>query len=108
MARVLVVDDDPAALEIRRLILERAGHQVSVAATAAQARKYAPEVVLLDLRLPEVEDGLALLREFHRKGARVVVLCGNRADLDGRPEAAFADVVLSKPARFEEILKAVT
>lgn len=108
MARVLVVDDDAGALEIRKLILERAGHIVFTAASAHEARsQLKPEVVLLDLRLPRIEDGLALIREFHATGARVVVLCGNRADLDGRPERALADVVLEKPARSEVLLRAI-
>lgn len=108
MARVLVVDDDAAALEIRKLVLERAGHVVSLATTAEQARSAAPcDVVLLDLRLPEVEDGLALIREFHNANARIVVLCGNRADLDGRAEAALVDEIVTKPARSEMLLRAV-
>jgi CheY-like chemotaxis protein len=108
MARVLLVDDDPAALEVRKLIFERAGHHVVLAASAGEARAAAPcDVVMLDLRLPDVEDGLALLREFHAAGVRVVVLCGNRADLDGRAEAALAEHIIAKPARSEVLLKAV-
>lgn len=108
MARVLVVDDDGAALEIRRLVLERAGHVVSTAASAGEARAAdRAEVALLDLRIPEIEDGLKLIREFHAAGVRVVVLCGNRADLDGREEAALVERVLAKPARSEALLQAV-
>ena len=108
MSRVLVVDDDAAALEIRQLILERAGHSVITAASAAQAHAAPrPEVVILDLRLPEVGDGLALIRKFHAAGVRVIVLCGNHADLDGHPEAALVDTVIAKPARSEVLLKAI-
>ena len=68
MARVLVVDDDAAALEIRKLIFERHGHHVTAAVNAAHAREQfladPPESVDLDLRLPDREDGLALIREF--------------------------------------------
>ncbi|HLH39514.1 MAG TPA: response regulator [Bryobacteraceae bacterium] len=108
MARVLLVDDDAAALEIRKLILQRAGHFVLTASTASEARASPrTEIVMLDLRLPRVEDGLALIREFHAAGMRVIVLCGNRADLDGRPEAACVDTVIEKPARSEVLLEAV-
>ena len=44
MARVLLVDDDAAGLDLRKLILEREGHQVSMAtdaATAAHVRRNA-------------------------------------------------------------------
>ena len=108
MARVLVVDDDRAALEIRKLVLERAGHIVETASNVAEARAAGPfEVAALDLRIPAIEDGLSLIREFHALGARVIVLCGNRADLDGRPEAALVDAVIAKPARSEALLKAI-
>jgi CheY-like chemotaxis protein len=112
MARVLVVDDDPAGIEIRRLILERRGHQVATATDAEHARsafgEVAPETVVLDLRLPELADGLALIREFRAAAPalRIVVLSG-AADLEGREEAALVDEVLTKPVRSERLLDAI-
>ena len=107
--RVLLVDDDAAGLEVRRLILERRGFEIDTASSAGEARetflKRAPDVVLLDLRIPEVENGLALIREF--RSARVVVLCGNIADLDHRPEAAMASAILRKPVRSEEMISTI-
>ncbi len=106
--KVLVVDDDAAALDIRKLVIERRGHLVVLARDAAEARaRFAPgcDVVVLDLRLPEVSDGLALIREF--RGARVVVLCGNRGDLDGREEARMVAAVLEKPVRSELLVQAI-
>jgi hypothetical protein len=38
---------------------------------------------------------------------KIVVLAGWCADLDGRHESAMVDVVLSKPARSEVLLRAV-
>jgi len=108
MARVLVVDDDAAALEIRKLVLERRGHQVSTAQDADAARAASrPDVAILDLRMPRLEDGLALIREFHTAGVRVVVLCGNPGDLDGREEAAMIDRVLTKPVKSEVLVAAL-
>ena len=111
MARVLVVDDDAAGLEIRKLILERRGHSVTAALDAQSARNAftdRPEVVLMDLHLPETEDALALIREF--RGAapdvRIVVLSGS-TDLDGRAEQAMVDQVLIKPVRTERLLQAI-
>jgi two-component system, NtrC family, response regulator GlrR len=107
MAVVLVVDDDAAALDIRKLVLERRGYEVTVArdrieAEAAFAAKR-PDVVVLDLRLPAAADGLALIREFC--AAKIVVLCGNRGDIDGREEAAMVSAILTKPVRSEVLLK---
>ena len=108
--RVLLVDDDAAALNIRQLILERHGHAVTIATDVAGAlamfRAAKPEVIVMDLRLPEIEDGLTLIREF--RSVRIVVLAGNRADLDGRPEAALVDQILGKPTRSEILLNAIT
>jgi DNA-binding response OmpR family regulator len=108
--KVLVVDDDAAGLDIRRLVLERHGFAVATAQDANQARaafvQDRPDVVVLDLRLPEVEDGLGLIREF--QGSRIVVLCGNRGDLDGREEAAMVGAVLQKPVRSEELAATIS
>jgi DNA-binding response OmpR family regulator len=103
---VLLVDDDAAGLEIRRLVLERHGFEVAVASTAEEARAAfvlkRPETVVLDLRFPDVADGLALIREF--QSARIVVLSGNVADLDHRPEAGMVSAILRKPVRSEELI----
>ncbi|HYV63601.1 MAG TPA: response regulator [Bryobacteraceae bacterium] len=113
MARVLLVDDDPGGLEIRKMLLERDGHRVSTAADApaarAQFRASVPECVILDLRLPSPEDGLALVREFREAApeVRIVVLAGWSADLDGRPEQTLVDEVLAKPVRSERLIGAV-
>jgi len=116
MPNVLVVDDDGDGLEIRKLILERRGYAVTTAADAEQARAAfssvslgAFDAVILDVRLPLIEDGLALIREFRAASPRVriVVLCGNRGDLDRREEASMADEILSKPARVEALLNAI-
>jgi CheY-like chemotaxis protein len=113
MARVLLVDDDAGGLEIRKMLLEREGHQVSTATDAATARErfreLAPECVILDLRLPSPEDGLALVRELREAApsVRIVVLAGWGADLEGRPEQRMVNEVLAKPVRSERLISAV-
>src|SRR4051812_34703086 len=98
--RILVVDDDTAGLVLRKLIFERHGHEVTTASDPEQARSAFslayPECVIMDLRLPEPEDGLTLIREFRAAAAsvRIVVLSGWSADLDGRPEGATVNQVL--------------
>lgn len=113
MTRVLLVDDDVDALELRKRIFERDGYEVSTAASMSGAREQfrrgLPDSVVIDLRLPQPEDGLALIREFRAASPdlKIVVLAGWCADLAGRNESAMVDVVLAKPARSEVLLRAV-
>lgn len=114
MARVLLVDDDAAGLDLRKVILEREGHEVSVASEPASARalfaETRPESVVLDLRLPEAKDGLELIRRFRAAApdVRIIVLAGWPLDLEGTPEAQMVNVVLAKPARTGTLLSAIT
>ena len=110
MARILLVDDDPAQLEIRTLLLEREGHQVRSAQTVEEATRSfgeAPvDIALMDLRLPRSEDGLALIRWLRQASSalRIIVLSGWAADLAGAPEVAIVDRLLAKPVRTGQLL----
>ncbi|MGQ9492315.1 MAG: response regulator [Anaerolineae bacterium] len=64
MAKILVVDDDPDFVEITRTILESNGYEVTSATNGDQAlqamRKDVPDLVLLDVMMATVLDGLNL------------------------------------------------
>jgi CheY-like chemotaxis protein len=113
MARVLLVDDDAAALDLRKVILEREGHRISIASEPATARtlfaETQPESVVLDLRLPEAKDGLALIREFREAAPeiRIIVLAGWPLDLEETPEAQMVNLVLAKPIRTATLVDAL-
>jgi len=113
MSRVLLVDDDAPALELRKLILERGGHQVSVAADPTTARTLflstQPDCIVLDLRLPEPADGLSLIRDIRTAspGVRIIALCGWPPDLENTPESQMVNLVLSKPIRTDKLLSAL-
>jgi two-component system nitrogen regulation response regulator NtrX len=70
-ARVLVVDDEPDIRQTVKDILEDEGYLVDVAASAAEARearrRQRPDVVLLDIWMPDL-DGVSLLREWNERG----------------------------------------
>ncbi|HUJ26273.1 MAG TPA: response regulator [Myxococcales bacterium] len=63
---VLIIEDDPANARLLRFHLESAGYAVAEAKRVAESlelvRRLRPQVVLLDLILPEGEDGLNVLR----------------------------------------------
>jgi len=70
-ARVLVVDDEPDIRQTVRDILEDEGYIVDTAESAAAAREarrqQRPDVVLLDIWMPDL-DGISLLREWTERG----------------------------------------
>jgi two-component system, repressor protein LuxO len=113
MARVLLVEDNADTLALRTLIFERRGHHVLAASSACLAREQfraePPESVIMDLRLPDAEDGLALIREFRAASSQVkiVVVAGLLSDIDGRDERALVDVILAKPVRSEVLLNSI-
>ena len=69
--RVLVVDDEPDIRQTVKDILEDEGYVVDVAGSAAAAREARrqrrPDVVLLDIWMPDL-DGISLLREWSERG----------------------------------------
>ena len=114
MARVLLIDDDRDQLEVRRLIFEHRGHAVAIAMGSAEAGRvfesHNSDCIVMDLRLPKAEDGLALIRAFHGSpsfAARILVLSGYPADIRGTPEESLVEAVLTKPARSSELLERV-
>ncbi len=91
--RVLLVDDEEPIRIALRIILERRGHEVVLAADVAegraQARAFPPDIALVDLRLPG--NGLNLLRELDAQPAlagRTVLITGSEdllLDPSGQP-----------------------
>lgn len=103
--RVLVVDDDDDSAAFLALLLEHDGHAVRVAGSGAQAlsqvRAFAPELVLLDLRLGDMS-GYELAAALRAGGAAglLVALSGLEGDeVRERCRAAGIAAHLVKPIR---------
>ena len=111
MARILIVDDDPDQLELRQLLLENAGHGVKPAATTEEAirlfNEWNPAVVVMDLRLPSLAEGLRLIRGIRSSAAptKIVVTSGWPADLSGREESKMIDHLMPKPVATSKLLR---
>lgn len=103
MARILVVEDDASQLEIRKQILEHAGYEVVAARDAVQALERWKDcsVVVMDLRLPDPEDGARLIHAVAGK-ARIIVLSGGPVD-----PALPVDEVLTKPCPSRRLLESI-
>ncbi len=109
MTRVLVVDDEPQILRALRINLRVREYDVHVAATGAEAlevaAKYPPDLVILDLGLPDL-DGVEVIGGLRGwTNAPIIVLSG-RADSTDKVEAldAGADDYITKPFGVEELL----
>ena len=80
--RVLAIDDEPAMNELVSTLLSGLGYDVETAVAGQPGRErfaaWKPDVVIVDLRLPDA-DGLALLKEFKlsRPESEVIVLTGH-------------------------------
>ncbi|MGC8989472.1 MAG: response regulator, partial [Verrucomicrobiia bacterium] len=63
--KILVVDDEPDAVELIEFSLKQAGYDVITAADGAEAvrkaQSFLPSLIVLDLMLPEI-DGLEVCR----------------------------------------------
>src|SRR5690348_14785626 len=75
--RVLVVDDEPIVTEVVQRYLIREGYKVSVAADGRaalkEAREGAPDLVVLDLMLPEI-DGLEVCRQLRAESSVPIIM----------------------------------
>ena len=107
--RILVVDDEPTITEFLELGLQHEGFAVATAADGIAALKLAneftPDVVILDLMLPEL-DGMTVCRRL-RAGSEVgILMLTARGELDARVEGleTGADDYLVKPFKFRELL----
>jgi two-component system, OmpR family, alkaline phosphatase synthesis response regulator PhoP len=83
MKTILVVDDEPKIAALARDYLEHAGYTVAVASDGRAAldavRRSRPDLVVLDLGLPEV-DGLDVTREIRRDSTLPIVMLTARDD----------------------------
>ncbi|MGN6144349.1 MAG: response regulator [Mesorhizobium sp.] len=102
-ATILIVDDEPPILRLLRTSLVSQGFQVIEAANGeaalAEAGRSSPDLVILDLGLPDM-DGLDVIRTLRGAGNAVPILVlSSRSDEKGKVEALDlgADDYVTKP-----------
>ncbi len=108
MGKVLVIDDDRSLLRALRLGLQAGGHQVFTATDGeegiAQAAVVAPDVVVLDLGLPDI-DGQAVCRRIRQWSEVPIIILSARGDEDRKVAAldGGADDYMTKPFGMAEL-----
>ncbi len=113
-ARILVVDDENDIRELVREILSEEGYAVDTAANAAEARaacaRQAPDLVLLDIWMPDT-DGISLLREWQQTQALTapVVMMSGHGTVETAVEATRLGAVdyVEKPLSLAKLLRTV-
>lgn len=102
---ILIVDDDAEVAATLSVLLERLDHAVTIATRGADALALAKaqpfDIIILDVRMPEM-DGFSVLRALRAQGcaAGVIMLTG-QGDVEEAVEASHlgADDYLPKPVR---------
>ena len=114
MATILVVDDELGIRGLLSEILSDEGHTIELAENAAQARaareRIKPDLVLLDIWMPDV-DGISLLKEWGVSGqlSMPVIMMSGHGTIDTAVEATKygATAFLEKPITLQKLLRAV-
>jgi two-component system, OmpR family, KDP operon response regulator KdpE len=106
---VLVVDDEPQLLRALRINLRVREFDVRTATTGTealeQASRHPPDLVILDLGLPDL-DGVEVIEGLRGWTSAPIIVLSGRADSTDKVEAldAGADDYVTKPFSMEELL----
>jgi len=109
MTRILVVDDEPQLVRALRINLSARQHDVLTATDGEQALRSAaadrPEVIVLDLGLPDIS-GIEIVRQLRTWSPVPIVVLSGRTDSRDKIDAldAGADDYLTKPFSVGELL----
>jgi CheY-like chemotaxis protein len=119
MSSILLADDDARQLDMRKAVLESAGHEVRTAVSAREVYRHldreVPALLMMDLRFPNARgeldssEGLALIRGVRERAPAlpVIVLSGWPQDIEGRPEEKMVAGIITKPCRVNVMLEAI-
>lgn len=113
--RILVIDDEPAIHRLVKIILEQEGFQVEGMEERAEARRSVklgkPDVIILDLMMPEVDgfEILKMLKEDDETREIPVIILTVRILSEDREKALSmgADLYMTKPFEPSQLVEAV-
>ena len=111
--RALVVEDDPAYARLLRVHLEASGYQVQHVdrgqASLAALHDFDPEVVILDVVLPDI-DGFEICRLIRQDSGVPIIMLTNRGEERHKVQGLMlgADDYVTKPFSAPELLARLT
>ena len=114
-AKILVVDDDPSGAELLNSMLSEVGYDITIANSAEEGltadRKAHPDLILLDVVLPEMSgfEACQKFNENHKERYVPVILLTSMSDVDDKIKGleSGADDYITKPFYTEELLARV-
>lgn len=116
MATILIIDDDSQICDLLKQVLEKEGHAVHTALNGIEGialyRQHHPELILLDILMPEKE-GLETIRDLRREFPNVMVIAmsaaseGAKIDLLELAQRLGAQYRLTKPFQLQTVKKLV-
>ena len=115
MAKILIVEDNPANMKLAMFLLERGGHTVLTAIDAAggisQARAEKPDLILMDINLPDM-DGLQATKilKADARTCTIPIVALSAVPMEGDAErwrAAGCDSYIDKTLLYKELWEAI-
>jgi DNA-binding response OmpR family regulator len=114
--KILIVDDEPNIVAALEYLLERSGYEVHAAANGEEAMRqmqaFAPDLVLLDLMIPQLSgfDVCQRIRERPEWGAvKIVILSAKGRDADvSKGLSLGADAYVTKPFSNSELVARIS
>lgn len=121
MSKILIIDDDADIVEAMRVVLEKRGHKVEIAAEGneglTKARAGKPDVIILDVMMPGL-DGFEVARELksdnQTKNIAILMLTAikDKTGFDFQKEGSDpnwlpVDDYCNKPLDYESLLRKV-
>ena len=119
MANILIVDDDPDFIRAMRMILEKNNHQVNTAnsgdAGYQRAKADKPDMLVLDVMMDTVLDGLSLSQRMHDdpelRSIPIIMVTSiantDYAELFPTDEYIHINAFLSKPFSGDQLMRQV-
>jgi two-component system OmpR family response regulator len=112
--RILIIEDDEYSREAVEHLLKAEGCETRSASRGVSgycaARRFAPDVIVLDLNLPDI-DGQRVLRKLRANRALgqvpIIVITGYSRDEIPAGVSSSADFCITKPASFDDVIRAV-